>query len=395
MKKCDVIIVGGGPIGGHVASLLAASGCSVSVFEEHKEIGLPLKCAGLVTPRVLDILGMKETTVVQNAIKGAHIHSPSNHILTVGGDKVHAFAINRSTFDKHIAHDAQHKGAIIFPNHKITAAQRQKDSIVLATSQDTEYKCKLVVGADGPHSKIRDRFSLPQPKEFLQGIGVEVTDTSLDPNFVELFVGNRIAPGFFAWIIPTNAKGTTARAGLCISSNTHGHPKQYLSDFLQHKNVLPFLNHSTISTYMGGSIPLGPLSKTYDNNILLVGDAAAQVKPTSGGGLYPGLCCARHCAVIVQDAIKNKTTTEKFLKQYQKRWHEEIGKELRLGMKFRTIFTRLTDAQFDKYIKKFQQQDITTIISRHGDIDYPSKLVKPLLKKAPTLLTLLPKMMKE
>jgi len=395
MNECDVAVVGGGPIGGHVASLLAESGHSVSVFEEHKEIGLPLKCAGLVTPRVLDMVNIKQTAVVQNTIKGAHIHSPSNHILTVGGNRKHAFVIDRSEFDKKILHDAHKKGATILSNHKITAAQRQKDFIILATSQDTEYRCKLVVGADGPYSEIRDRFAFPQPKEFLQGIGAQLVDTSLDHDFVELFVGNAIAPDFFAWIIPTNAKGTRARAGLCVAANAPHHPKQYLSTLLQHENASPFLEQATISGYTGGSIPLGPLSKTYDNNILLVGDAAAQVKPTSGGGIYPGLCCACHCAAVAQDAMENNIFTEKILKKYQKKWHEDIGKELYLGMKFRTIFTRLTDAQFDKYIAKFQQQSIAATISKHGDIDFPSKLIKPLLKKAPTLLTLLPKMLKE
>lgn len=395
MEECDVAVVGGGPVGGYVAALLGERGYSVSVFEEHREIGIPFNCAGLVTRRVLDMVNIEEIAVVQNAIKGAHIHSPSNHILTIGGDKIHAFAINRSEFDKHVVHDAQKKGATIFLDHKITAAQRQKDCILLATSQDTEHMCKLVIGADGPHSKIRDRFAFPQPKEFLQGMGAELVDVSLDPDFVEIFVGNTIAPGFFAWIIPTNHKGTTARAGLCVAAKSLHHPKKYLSSLFQHENALPLLGDSTISNYMGGTIPLGSLSKTYADNILLVGDAAAQVKPTSGGGIYPGLCCACHCAAVVQDALTSGTCTEKLLKKYHKRWHEDIGKELNFGMKFRAIFTRFTDTQFDKYIKKFQQQDLAAILSKHGDIDYPSKLVKPLLKKSPTLLTLLPKMLKE
>ena len=64
-------------------------------------------------------------------------------------------------------------------------------------------------------------------------------------------------------------------------------------------------------------------------------------------------------------------------------------------MKFRKIFKNLTDKQMDKYIVKFQNPKITEVISKYGDIDYPSKLVKPLLKKAPTLIKLIPSIIKE
>jgi len=69
--------------------------------------------------------------------------------------------------------------------------------------------------------------------------------------------------------------------------------------------------------------------------------------------------------------------------------------ELFLGMRFRKIFKNLTDNQMDKYIKKFQNPKIIDIISQYGDIDYPSKLVTPLLKKTPTLLRLIPSIIKE
>ena len=73
-----------------------------------------------------------------------------------------------------------------------------------------------MVGADGPYSKIRDRFFMPQPTELLRGMGAEISNTRLDPNFVEIFIGENVAPGFFALIIPTNENGSEARIGLCI-----------------------------------------------------------------------------------------------------------------------------------------------------------------------------------
>lgn len=395
MLEYDVSIVGGGPIGGYVAGEIARKNFKVAILEKSKEIGMPVNCAGLITPRVFELLDNPKNKVIQNKIKGANIHSPSGNILSIGGDKVHALVIDRSKFDKEIITQSEKNGADIFLEDKVLSAQKIENDIEIKTSKKQDIKCKLVIGADGPYSTIRDRFAFPEPTEYLRGIGAEITGTDIDPNFVEIFVGNQIAPGFFAWIIPTNNKGTTARIGLCISQKAPHPPKYYFSKFLKEKNVTPFLNNTTITKYIGGIVPLGALKKTFGPNVLIVGDAAAQVKPTSGGGIYTGLLCASHCSNVAIDALQKNNFNPQFLKKYHKLWTADLGRELFLGMKFRKIYKSLTDKQMDKYIRKFQNPKITEIISKYGDIDFPSKLVKPLLKKAPTLLKLIPSVMKE
>ena len=84
-----------------------------------------------------------------------------------------------------------------------------------------------------------------------------------------------------------------------------------------------------------------------------------------------------------------------YLKKYHKLWSADIGRELNLGMKFRKVFKHFTDKHFDKYIEKFQSPKINDIISKYGDIDYPSKLLKPMLKRTPSLLRLLPTVIKD
>ena len=208
-----------------------------------------------------------------------------------------------------------------------------------------------MVGADGPYSKTREQFAISQPTEFLRGIGAEVTGIELDPDFVEIFVGNSIAPGFFAWMIPTNENGTEARIGLCIDQETKQSPNYYFSNLFKNKCSSPYLEHTKIIRKIGGAIPLGILKKTYSSNLLLVGDAAAQVKPTSGGGIYTGLVCGNHCSSVVIDALETNNFTSRFLKKYQKMWMEDIGMELYFGMKFRKLFKNLNDDFSDIKIK--------------------------------------------
>jgi len=381
MLEYDVSIIGGGPIGGHVARKLAEKGYEVAVFEKNKEIAQHLNCAGLVTSRVFELAEISNNKIIQNKIKGANLHSPSNKILTIGGDKIHAFSIDRTKFDKEILKNAEKKGAKIFLDNNVQNFHKKNNFYKLKTSEDLEIRCNLLIGADGPHSKTRRVLPLFQPKEYLKGIGAEITNTSLNPELVEIFVGNKVAPGFFAWIIPINKDGTKARIGLCTSQEAPNPPKYYFSKMFDNKNFKPFLKSCRITRNIGGVIPLGPLKRTYSDNLMLVGDAAAQVKPTSGGGLYPGLLCANLCSEVAIESLQKKDFSSNFLKKYQKLWQKEIGSELRKGMRFRNIFKNLSDKKMDKYIEKLQNPKIIETINEFGDIDYPSKLVKPLIKK--------------
>jgi flavin-dependent dehydrogenase len=141
-------------------------------------------------------------------------------------------------------------------------------------------------------------------------------------------------------------------------------------------------------------IPLGSLKKTTNDNVMIVGDAAAQVKPTSGGGIYPGLFCAVQCAIVAEEAIQKHQFDGQFLKQYHTKWTKEIGRELFLGMQFRKIFNSFTNAQLNKYLEKLNNQKTIEIINTYGDIDYPSRLALPLIRTSPSFLTLVPVMLR-
>ena len=392
MKHIDVAIIGGGPIGGYVGKEIAKKGFKVTIFEEHSKIGTPLSCAGLVSSRVLDVIDNPKK-IIQNEISGAYIHSPNGEKMAIGGDRTHAYVVNRTQFDREIISSALRNGATLSLNNKIINAKKKNNTIYIQTVEHKVKKqiiARLVIGADGPHSNMRKIFQFPQPLEYLRGIGAEISNVNLDPSFVQLLLGTRFAPGFFAWIIPTNSQGSTARIGLCIPRDFQYNLKQTFSNLLTAQE----LRTAKISKYHGGTIPLGPLKQTVDSNIMLVGDAAAQVKPTSGGGLYPGLLCAKICAAVAVEALEKGDLSKQFLQKYHKQWVKEIGRELALGMRFRSVFKQLEDKQLDKYLVKINNEKTQRIICKYGDIDYPSKLGLPILKNNPSLLKLLPAALK-
>ena len=393
MKHYDAVITGAGPIGGYAARKITRKGFSVALIEEHKQPGLPLHCAGLVTSRVLDFFDGSQKNIIHNSITCAQIHAPSGKTLSIGDKTLRALVIDRPRFDAGMIAQAEKEGAEIFYKTKLIHAQKTTKNIDIQVEQENQihhFSCDLLIGADGAHSTIRKMFHFPHPTEMLRGMGAEITNVNLDPTQVEIFVGNHLAPGFFAWIIPTNKAGTSARVGVCISSYAAFPVKHYFSNLFTNSISSSYLSDAHITRYYAGSIPLGPLKTTVSDRVMLVGDAAAQVKPTSGGGLYPGLLCARHCADVAIETFTKQKFTKQYLKKYHVLWTADIGRELQLGMRFRHIYTRLTDEHFDKYIEKLGTPKTINTINKYGDIDYPSKLALPLLKTTPSLLRLLP-----
>jgi geranylgeranyl reductase family protein len=389
MKKFDVVVVGGGPIGGYIAEKISKKNFKVGIFEKKREIGLPLQCAGIVTPRIFDFLQIPKYRIIQNEIKGANIHSPHGKILTIGGNKTHVYAIDRILFDKEILELAKEHGSKIFLGSTVSAFHKINNHMEIRTLEGLTAQGKLVIGADGPFSKTRRAFGFQEPNEFLRSIGAEVYGSNLNASYLEIFLGNNIAPGFFAWIIPICRDGSSARIGLCISEDAKYSPKYYFLKFLKHNLTKQYLDNIKIKKYTSGVIPLGILKNTFDSNVMIVGDAACQVKPTSGGGLFYGLKCGQYCSNVAMDALNNNNFSNRYLKKYDVLWRKDLIRELNIGWKFRTFFKKINDKQLDKYISRLKNPKIINIINNYGDIDYPSRLIKPFVKNFPFFFSII------
>lgn len=373
----DVIVVGGGPAGCAVARDVAASGYKVLVAEEHRRPGEPLQCAGLISPRTLELSGVSRR-VVLNRLYGARVHAPGGRVLRLEGERVYALAVDRIAFDRELAGQAVRAGATVATGMRVTGLEYISGGVAVEVAHNGNRErltCRLVVGADGHNSTVASWLGVSRPPVKVRMYAAEVELPQSRGNIVDIFLGRRVAPGWFGWVIPVG--GGRARVGTGASA----HPRRYM-DALEAEH--PGIFHGMrVIRRTSGVVPVGMMEKTYGRHALLVGDAACQVKPISGGGLYLGLKAARICAATALEALAAGDFGEEFLSRYRRAWEEDFGMEIRCGMHHREAFLEMSDEEMDRLIGFFDRPYWRRLILKYGDIDYHSALARRLSQAPP------------
>ena len=393
-KSIDAVVVGGGPCGSLAAWTLAKLGADVAVFEEHREIGLPSHCAGHVSLKGLKRLGLHlPQKIFENKIYGAVFYSPSGLEFRVKRSSPVTCVLNRELLDKHLAELAMKAGAQYFTGRRVISLV-SKSGVVAGVSVSRKraketVASNIVIDAEGCSSLLLKRVGLQtldrsMVVNAIQAEVDQVDDTDVD--MVEVYLGRKYAPGFFAWIIPK--KNGSAKVGLATKA---GDPREYLRRLMQkHPVASKRLMKSKITSLSMHPISLGgTIPKTYANGLLVVGDAASQVKPTTGGGIIFGLLCAKIAGEVAYEAVKNGDFSEKFLSRYQFRWKKSIGFELNVMRQLRKRLNRLSDGQMDKIIGLCSRFGVAKALEDAGDVDYEgSALVRMIPYTAILVLAL-------
>ncbi len=377
----DAIIVGAGPAGSLAAQRIAKRGFQVALLEEHREIGEPIQCGGLVTPRVFDYVNCKET--ILGEIHGAEIYSPKGHCLRIDGHETEAVVVDRAMFDRAIATEAVRAGAHTFLGTQAQSASYVDGGVEVTVDRDgktRKLRGKILIGCDGVRSNVAKWFNILRPKKILPGFEVELAGVKGDPGMVKLFVGNEIAPGFFGWIIPS---GDTARVGLCVRE---GNAFAYLENMLKRPEVQQYTKGAQPIVYIVGGIPVGFPRRTYADHVMVVGDAACQAKATSGGGIFTSLHCASLAAETAVQALEKGDFSSRMMHRYHKAWTKSIGKELRKDLAIHESYERLTDQQFEELFDIFGDPVVLRLIEETADIDFPSKIGWTLIRRDPRIL---------
>jgi len=311
----DFVVVGAGPAGSRFARSASERGRDVLVLESG-EVGRPLACSGHVSLDIWEYVpDDARGQLFQNDIYGARFHlgGAQSEANTFYKDEAVSNAIDRVGLDRTLADCAADVGAEVRDGHTVTGVEEGSGGVTVTVRgpDGTEtVDGRMVVGADGPRSKVRDAVGLPEPDELLHGV-LGFDHTPDHQNYVDVHL---TIPRFFAWRIPRGDAGVEYGLAVAPGDDAPARFDALLEDY-----------DVDLDERCSGAIPIGPPDRTVGRRSLLVGDAAAQTKPFTGGGILYGM---RAADVAARTVDPSQPAT---LDDYETAWHEELRRDQRLG----------------------------------------------------------------
>ncbi len=358
-----VSIIGAGPAGCYLAYLLAKNGREVQVFEEHSEIGKPVQCTGIVTSEFQDIMELKKEFVVNKTNK-VMLSSISGGCIKLELKKDN-YILDRAKFDFYLAKKAEKAGAEFFLGAKFVKGNKDF-FIIRQKNKERKIKKDILVGADGPLSAVAKSYDMYSKRRL--AIGFQYRVCMDNDNSIEFYPGI----GVYSWIVP-EGKGI-CRVG--IGDYLGNDIKKKFDFFTKEKGI----SKKDVIDCQAGLIPVyGRKLKIQKDNVFLVGDAAAQVKATTGGGIVPGLIAAKELAKTITIGGNYKDRIKK------------LRKELLIHSITRQMLDNFTKKDWDYLFMLFENKKNREILSTI-EREKISKLLFPLLRNDMRFLYFIPKM---
>ncbi|GKS61595.1 hypothetical protein YTPLAS21_10530 [Candidatus Nitrosocosmicus sp.] len=363
-------IVGGGSVSGLFAAReMASKGMKVLVLEEDHEIGTPEHCGGVVSQKGLEGLGIiPRIKTIDNEIRRAIIRTKENS-LEVNSANQKVIVIDRRSFDKEIAFQAQAHGAEINTSRSIISTVYENNLFKVKVKGGDIYRSKYFVDARGVGTLVNRglRHIIPSGQ-------YEVYSPWIQKDTIEVIFDAELYPGFFAWIIPTGeGKGKVGVAGRNINPNV------LLESFLKRRGK----PYSIIRKIYAPIWINGYVKPFCTGTGVLVGDAAGQTKPTTAGGIFTGGMGGIYAGRAI--ALSHSEGEEtKYLPKYELKWLARFGKEFDRLLLLRKLLERLDNKSLDKIFSDISGNTLDKI-SDTGDFDFHSFSLKQFLNTKTTL----------
>ncbi|MCK9330294.1 MAG: NAD(P)/FAD-dependent oxidoreductase [Candidatus Cloacimonetes bacterium] len=377
----DIVVIGAGPSGSVSARFAAENGCSVLILERDREPGIPVRCAeGVSHTGILPFIEIDKKWICSKIV-GAKLHSPNGESLEMynNGD---GYVLDRRVFDRALADLAVSKGATLLTKaDAIDLNKNDKGEITGVKfkhqNEIIDINCKIVIGADGVESQV-GRWAGIDTSLSLSDIDTccqyTVNNANFEDELCHFYFGREIAPGGYIWIFPKSKTQANIGIGIGGDMTKPGKGPRYYLDIFMDK----YFPNSSINYMVYGGVPTRAGNNFVKDNVLLVGDAAHQVNPITGGGIVQGMIAGKFAGETAAKAIRENNISKKILKEYPNRWEDMLGANQRFMYSIKNKFMDMPDEKLNNLVsacKKIPQNEFNLY-----------KLFKETIKEDPVLL---------
>ncbi|MGB9786991.1 MAG: geranylgeranyl reductase family protein [Infirmifilum uzonense] len=386
--KYDAIVVGAGPAGLMFARKLAEKGFKVSVLEKNETLSVK-PCGEGISSRVITTAEISQSDAnrfISRSIRGAIVVAPNGKQLSITSEGDLGYIIDKRNFLRVLGEYAASAGADIFMREQVKQAT-VTGGLVRVTARTLTVEAPLLVGADGYLSFTSRAFGLERQAErkVIPAVQYLMTNVSLDnPDYTYFYIGNEVAPKGYVWIFPKD--GTLANVGIGVQGSA---PKIYLDKFIkEHQEIFA---KSKIIEFKGAAVTIGGmLERIVTDHVMLIGEAAGQVIPLTGGGIHTSIAGGKIAAEVASKALELDDFSAKTLGEYVSKYNEYWGKRIKDSLKGLNVIEKLSDEELNQLAEILSPEDVVNLANGENVVQVATKLLRhPIfsLKVAKALLS--------
>lgn len=381
MNDYDVLVVGAGPAGLSAARRLAESGSRVAVLEEHEQVGNPVNCSGILGVEAFDRFELP-ARLARHSLQEIEFVSPRGERWSFACDRPLARVVLRSELDSYLGERAEAAGAEIRLRRRATEVQRTQTGVQVTVKSDgvETLSCRALVIATGAGMPLLKKLGFDELPATLLGVQTELDFTA---EKVEVHLGREWAPEGFAWVVPLG----DGRAKVGLLSDRDG--PATLRRFLSRPDVADRIQGQP-GPIRCSVLPLGFLPRSYDDRIVVVGEAAGHIKATTCGGIYYGMLTGDIAGDVLDACLIEDRLDAASLSAYERRWRRLLEDEITSGLKLRKSVKLVGDWGVERLMAIARANGVESLIRGKADFDWHRDLIHEVFRHATLGRLLLP-----